>query len=378
LLGTAIHSLSTGQLFPRLANPLLHHSPFSTESKQQSVVFPCSLDSYFRLFLADQASHSVDKYQSVQIGDYEIVTTPWKDVDSDTANLPPGIVISRTFQFFHPLKNSLGPSKAKTTRHQRLQRCGNLGMCWENTTSVEGIPAADCFRVEDRWVFEAVEVSDPTLENGGDDGGGFDSSRRSPLSSYHIKLTVTFRIIFFKRTMLRSLIQKNVKQENRNWVKGYVSMVQQALEAQDIGAVKPAPVSTATPTTQTLAAAAEQQQQPAVIIPNTPEAFDRHPPQSSTVNNAAATAPLVAAVAKCSTFAAVLVCLILTVGTLCLLFLSLQLWGVRQTITLWQTEMELLREQNQVLIAAIQSLTLQYQTACDATNSSFAPPVCDS
>jgi hypothetical protein len=134
------------------------------------------------------------------IGDKGIQFSKWKKRPSTH---PPSF--DRVVNFIHPLKNAVGPSQAKTTRQQHFQRFGNYGMSLQNSTIVEGIPAADCFRVEDRWTIERV------------------SGEKS------LKMAVSFRIIFMKRTMFKPIIQKNIRQETKNWFRGYASMVQRAL-----------------------------------------------------------------------------------------------------------------------------------------------------
>jgi len=50
--------------------------------------------------------------------------------------------------------------------------------------------------------------------------------------SPRLMLSVSFEINFVKRTMFKSLIQKNVKSETKKWFNGYVEMLQKALEDQ--------------------------------------------------------------------------------------------------------------------------------------------------
>jgi hypothetical protein len=122
---------------------------------------------------------------------------------------------TRSIEFWHPIKGNVGPSGAQTTRHQTYRRFGSQGFIIENTTKVKGIPAADCFQVQDRWVFE--QSSTTTSDNS-------------------ISMTVSFHITFTKRTMLKPIIEKNIRHETKSWFQGYVKMVMEALGAAGRGA----------------------------------------------------------------------------------------------------------------------------------------------
>lgn len=130
---------------------------------------------------------------------------------------------ARSVDFWHPLKNALGPSKAKTLRQQTIRRFGNYGIILENTTMVKGVPAADCFRVHDRWVVEAARDA----------------------TAGELTMTVTFRIEFTKTTMLKPIIQKNIRQQTKNWFQGYVKMLHQVLAQENDGLTSPRGSATA-------------------------------------------------------------------------------------------------------------------------------------
>ena len=263
--------------------------------------------------------------------------TPWNEIDATHQ-----MARSRKIQFVHPLKNAMGPSKANTTRKQRFHRCGNLGMCWENETTVEGIPAADCFRIEDRWVFEPCSARV--------DGEG--GSNLSGTPSSQIMLSVTFRIVFFKRTMLRSLIQKNVRQENRSWVQGYVRMVEKALAERG----------------QTVGQDTSRLQHPQLSNDKDSVTLKGKPFEhggGTMVSDESSTYPTTATPSQSTTTlhgSHIVLLTLLAVGvTMFLLVQILQLLWMRQTMTLWQSEMELLREQNQELLSVIATLAQKQQ-----------------
>ena len=188
---------------------MVHHAPphshmflgcSSVFVVTQSITLPCSLEMFMDLFFSNEASFPIGKYQTEVIRDRELAYTKWRK-SSDT--FPP--VFNRDALFTHPLNNPLGPSEAKTCRQQRFQRFGTLGATLQNTTNVQGVPGADCFTVEDRWIVEA-------------------------LSDNTVRFMVTFQINFSKRTMIKPLIQKNIKMETKKWFQGYVTFLQRALQ----------------------------------------------------------------------------------------------------------------------------------------------------
>ena len=116
-------------------------------------------------------------------------------------------VWNRTVTFTHPIQNSMGigPSEARTTRKQRLRRFGNVGICLENTTRVEGVPSSDAFYVQDQWLVEDM----------GDN---------------QICLSTRYATRFTKRAFFKSVIQKSIKKETKDWFTGYVEMLERALK----------------------------------------------------------------------------------------------------------------------------------------------------
>lgn len=164
---------------------------------KQSVTLPCSLDKFFDTFLADNAPHSLDKFQLNVIGDTEVEISAW-ELQRGRDQLV------RTASCLHKLKNSLGPSHARTTRRQRLQRFGDVGIGVESTISVAGVPSADCFTVADQWLIEAVS-------------GGI------------IRFSVRFQTTFTKRTILKGVIQSSTRTETKQWFASYVKMMEAAL-----------------------------------------------------------------------------------------------------------------------------------------------------
>jgi hypothetical protein len=156
------------------------------------------LDVFFQQFLADNAPYSLDRYQRDYIKDQDVKITTWH-VDQDGN-------YSRTLTFTHPIKNALGlgPSSARTTRHQRLCRFRGHGMVLENTTMVEGFPSADAFYVQDHWVIAA-------------DG------------DYRAQILVCYDTRFTKLALFKAIIEKSVRRETKEWFIKYTTMLQEAL-----------------------------------------------------------------------------------------------------------------------------------------------------
>ena len=169
-----------------------------------SLTLQCSLDDYYKTFLVEDAQFSLDYYQKEYVKDQEVEITGW-DIGSDGD-------FRRTITFTHPIKNSLGigPSSARTSRQQRLRKFEGIGMALENRTFVEGIPAADCFFVQDLWLLEVTNES-------------------------QLQLSVRYDVKFKKRSIFRNIIQKSVRKETKEWIAGYVDMVQAALRQDTSG-----------------------------------------------------------------------------------------------------------------------------------------------
>ena len=153
------------------------------------------------MFLADDAPFSLSKYQIETINDKDVKVTPWHSTQEGDAQ-------ERTLSFLHPIKNStgFGPDSAVTNRTQTLRKFPDKGMCLDNVTRVEGIPSADSFHVQDRWVVESI-------------GAGS-----------QVRLTARYSIRFTKRALLKSLIQKSIRKETKEWWQGYIAFMSSAVD----------------------------------------------------------------------------------------------------------------------------------------------------
>lgn len=159
------------------------------------------------MFLSNEASFPISRYQTERIMDKNVSYSKWNR--REAADIYPPI-FDRSISFIHPLNNSVGPSQAKTNRQQSFQRFGTLGATLQNATFIQGVPGAECFRVEDRWVIESI-----------DDNEG------------SVRISVYFQIVFSKRTIFKSIIQKNVKAETKKWFVGYAKFLRRALHEDD-------------------------------------------------------------------------------------------------------------------------------------------------
>lgn len=182
----------------------------------QPTELACSLGAFFKLFLADDASHSIDKYQrGEEVKDLDVKVTPW---EPDSSAADPGALI-RTISFRHPVSSSfgVGPSHAPTKKRQRLRRYPGCGICITNSTTVEGLPGADCFVVEDQWVIEVVR---------------FDGNGATRINKPRLKFSAMFGANFSKFTFLKSIIQKNINAGNIEWFEGFTRVVVSAVKQQ--------------------------------------------------------------------------------------------------------------------------------------------------
>jgi VAD1 Analog of StAR-related lipid transfer domain len=171
--------------------------------------------------LADDAPHSFDRFQREFAQDRDVAMTLWENnTREECGNGDMVLVCSRVLSFIHVIKSTLGmgPSEAKTTRRQILHRYKDYGLTVENITMVEGIPAADSFSVHDYWKIEAQGAN-------------------------HVVVSARFAPRFNKRTLLKSLIEKNILRETKEWFSGYSRMILRVLQCETQVATKPLPVT---------------------------------------------------------------------------------------------------------------------------------------
>jgi hypothetical protein len=99
-----------------------------------------------------------------------------------------------------------------------MRRYSGCGICINNSTTVTGLPGADCFVVEDQWIIEVVRV---------DDG-----NEATQINMPRLKFSAMFGANFTKFTFLKSIIQKNINAGNIEWFEGFRRMVVSAVKQQ--------------------------------------------------------------------------------------------------------------------------------------------------
>lgn len=175
-----------------------------------SVELPCpSVDFFLDTFLKDGAACPIEKYQKEVVGDKNIGYSQWGTTNDN--------VMTRNINFVHPLKNKVGPKKALTSRIQQLQTFEDGRLILTNTTRIKGVPGADCFRAEDKWVIQE--------------------------SKGIVTMTVSSQLVFEKRTMAKGIIQKNHKSETKKWLQGYLNFVKEQTPKNRLSMQQASPLS---------------------------------------------------------------------------------------------------------------------------------------
>lgn len=154
----------------------------------------CSLDDFYKNFLATDARYSFGTFQRNIIGDLDLDISSWEK-ESDA--------LTRTIKFRHPLKQKLGPSFAMMERQQTCYYLKDLGIFMKSDSYGKGFPAADAFHVEDTWLIEPV------------DGG--------------VTMTVRFEVVYVKNTIFKRAIDANTNTEYSAMYGKYLKMVKSAL-----------------------------------------------------------------------------------------------------------------------------------------------------
>jgi len=197
------------------------------------------LDTFYNLFLQNDAPHSIASFMEQAMGDVNLVTSRWTSQEE------------RTIDYSHPVSAPLAPPLAKARKEQRHIRYGDYGLCLETDTYVEDVPMADCFYVTDRLV---VAV---------------DHDGKLQMSTY-------FDIRFVKSTMFRAIISNTTRSE---FLKSFMELLKyvriksssiSSLGQQDGGEEQNATAETGPASTIiTAAASAKQQQQQQLLSSST-------------------------------------------------------------------------------------------------------------
>jgi hypothetical protein len=139
---------------------------------------PCALNTFFDLFLADEAKHSIPTFMQAN-GEEDVNSSAWKK---------DGLSKSRVIQYTHPVNAPMAPPKARARKEQVYRQYENYGLVLETNTFVEDVPMTDCF-----FVAEMIRV-----ERVGDN---------------KVSISMLIDIRFVKSTMFKSIITRTTKTE---------------------------------------------------------------------------------------------------------------------------------------------------------------------
>ena len=120
---------------------------------------------------------------------------------------PTSLATPTHFPFPLPFSTSsqglpVGPPTALVMQMQRVRVFGQHGMILETSSSMEKVPAGDCFTLEDRWVVRPLPAGE------GGDGGGL---------SIETSLEVKFVKSTFFRKIIESRSRSDTLQYHRRW-----------------------------------------------------------------------------------------------------------------------------------------------------------------
>ena len=158
---------------------------------------PISLRNFYDLFYADQAANDLSKFYHEQL--YSKTSEElWERNDDLNLPTPKGLHwMTRKLYFTKPIIYP-GISASPCTNYQQLLMAPNVGMIIYSSTSMKGVPAADCFTMLNRVV---VFVN--------------------PSNSQEITLEFSWELNFFKRSMFYYLIETNAFFEMKKYFVDY-------------------------------------------------------------------------------------------------------------------------------------------------------------
>lgn len=170
----------------------------------EGMELPCSLTDFYNTLLADDAPWSIPRFQRDIIGDSEIECSDWAIDETGDQSL-----MRRTISFRHPINLDFGLGKftALARREQRLRQFGTYGISLETSSFVKGVPASECFHVDDRWFLE---------QRGG-----------------VVLFTVKYETRFSGRTILKRLISQSTESEVLDWYKCYSKMLTEVFKGSN-------------------------------------------------------------------------------------------------------------------------------------------------
>lgn len=155
--------------------------------KVVDVDLPVSVQEYYDLFLADEAPYSGAKYYEGQKST-NIKCVPWEKYRQTSVVETAG----REMKFVKPLP----VSSTRCTNVQQCRRFGEVGLIVCSSTSMEDVPAAGTFTVDDTLTLSA-----------------------SAASPFNTHIEITYEIKFVKSTMLKYMIESRTDVEMTKWFK---------------------------------------------------------------------------------------------------------------------------------------------------------------
>jgi hypothetical protein len=161
------------------------------------------LNEFFGTFLADDAPHSMKKFQETIIKDENVQCTKWSPThDFVETRLEYGAECIREITADHKRKARVGPASVPLERTQTIQKHGNYGIVINTILKLDGIPYGDSFEMRDNWIIEAKGDKEITIRVG-------------------------FKIHFIKTTMVmvRKVIMNQSRNEVSTWFNSYINMV---------------------------------------------------------------------------------------------------------------------------------------------------------
>lgn len=188
---------------------VMEESALYSEKAVERHELPCSLETFFELFIGDDAKYSVPTFMK-ESGDEELQCSPWKDDSKD------GVTKRRTVEYTHPINAPMAPPMARARKEQSYQIFGEKGIILETKTYVADVPLTDCFYVADQILVE-------------------------PVDDHRVSVTMSFSLEFVKSTMFKSIIMRTTKGEFQSFMQRLANFMSTSLgQAASAVAILPA------------------------------------------------------------------------------------------------------------------------------------------
>lgn len=157
-----------------------------------------TLDSFYTIFLDDNAEHSMSSLHN-QIGDTVKEITKWK-------LSPDSFCRTRVIHLDHPV---IGYGNAQTSKHQCCRVFGESGISVDSVVTSKGLPAVDCFHVEER-IFIEVNADSGLI------------------------FTALYQVVWKKSSMLKSVATRSAKKGTIHFYEKFVEMINKSADLSDL------------------------------------------------------------------------------------------------------------------------------------------------